>query len=156
MGKLDLKYYVTNDKLCIDSAMNATLVEVFPWLNMHGMYVSDNEEDYTWTWLNEIPDGWRKAFGWNLISEINKIYFSIAPQLREDYYPLDIKEKYGALRIYFSVYNPSIESIIEKYSKISEKTCICCGAPATKLSKGWISPWCDECFNKEVGGATQL
>lgn len=151
MEKLDLKYYVQNDKLCIDPVMNNELVKVFPWLGVNRLYIESYEPGYVWTWLNEIPDGWRKAFGWELISEINNIYFSIAPQLREDYYPIDIKEKYGALKIYFSVYDPSIESIIEKYSKLSEKTCICCGAPATKLSKGWISPWCDECFDRELG-----
>ena len=27
------------------------------------------------------------------------------------------------------------------------KTCIVCGKPATKMSTGWISPYCDDCVN---------
>lgn len=38
-----------------------------------------------------------------------------------------------------------INKIIHKYENISERTCIRCGKPATKISLGWISPYCDEC-----------
>lgn len=34
--------------------------------------------------------------------------------------------------------------IIDKYEKLSERTCCVCGKPATKISKGWICPYCDE------------
>lgn len=39
-----------------------------------------------------------------------------------------------------------IWGIIEKYSEISYKTCINCGKSATKISTGWISPYCDNCI----------
>jgi hypothetical protein len=29
------------------------------------------------------------------------------------------------------------------------KTCGVCGRPATKLSKGWIYPYCDDCVNPD-------
>lgn len=35
--------------------------------------------------------------------------------------------------------------ILDKYENISAKTCICCGQPATRITKGWISPYCDAC-----------
>ena len=38
--------------------------------------------------------------------------------------------------------------IISKYEQLSETTCINCGQPATLISKGWISPYCDECAKK--------
>lgn len=38
-----------------------------------------------------------------------------------------------------------VGDIISKYEQISSRTCIRCGQPATKISQGWISPWCDNC-----------
>ena len=38
-----------------------------------------------------------------------------------------------------------IPDIIEKYERISRRTCIVCGKPATRITKGWISPFCDAC-----------
>ena len=38
-----------------------------------------------------------------------------------------------------------VSDIIAKYEELSARTCINCGAPATKISLGWISPWCDVC-----------
>ena len=35
--------------------------------------------------------------------------------------------------------------ILGKFENISAKTCICCGQPATRITKGWISPYCDDC-----------
>ena len=39
-----------------------------------------------------------------------------------------------------------IWDIIDKYTQISYKTCVVCGKPATKMSTGWISPYCDDCI----------
>lgn len=39
--------------------------------------------------------------------------------------------------------------IIRKYERLSKRTCINCGKPATKISTGWISPWCDDCANNK-------
>ena len=41
-----------------------------------------------------------------------------------------------------------VQDIISKYEKLSRNTCIVCGKPATKISGGWISPFCDEHFPK--------
>lgn len=40
-----------------------------------------------------------------------------------------------------------VGNIISKYEQLSARTCIKCGQPATKISLGWISPWCDNCSN---------
>ena len=39
-----------------------------------------------------------------------------------------------------------MQQFIAKYEDLSYKTCISCGKPATKISKGWISPYCDDCI----------
>jgi len=59
-----------------------------------------------------------------------------------------IKEKFGELRWSDSGIpkDSKVWGIIGKYSEISRKTCINCGKPATKISTGWISPYCDDCI----------
>ena len=67
-----------------------------------------------------------------------------------DQYRVDqIKEKYGFLRWYDSFSTRRIQDIVSRYEKLSARTCIQCGKPATKLSRGWIAPWCGECGNDE-------
>ena len=39
--------------------------------------------------------------------------------------------------------------IIHKYERISERTCVRCGKPATRITTGWICPYCDECCPDE-------
>ena len=41
-----------------------------------------------------------------------------------------------------------LRDIIPKYERLSARTCIRCGNPATKVSTGWISPYCDTCAGK--------
>lgn len=54
----------------------------------------------------------------------------------------------NSLRFYTNWVTDAINNVIYKYEKLSEHTCISCGAPATKMSTGWISPWCDKCASK--------
>lgn len=51
----------------------------------------------------------------------------------------------NSLRWYDSGFTAHGYEIIEKYSALSARTCICCGKPATRISRGWIAPYCDEC-----------
>ena len=53
----------------------------------------------------------------------------------------------NSLRWYDSGYpnNSKVYDIVRKYEQISAKTCVVCGKPATKMSTGWISPYCDDC-----------
>lgn len=43
--------------------------------------------------------------------------------------------------------NGCVYKIIDKYEAISYHTCINCGAPAKYISKGWISPYCENCIS---------
>ena len=61
---------------------------------------------------------------------------------------MQIKEKYGSLRLYTNFGNDEIYDVIDKYESISEKTCFECGKPATKMTEGYILPYCDEHFEK--------
>ena len=65
-----------------------------------------------------------------------------------DYRLCQVKEKYGTLRWYDNDVPKEIwneyDAIIRKYEELSARTCCICGAPATKVSKGWICPWCKQ------------
>jgi len=132
---------------------NRWLCLMFPWLVPHNRWTDEEIEDfdYSWTELDAMPDGWRKAFGEQMCEEIQKL-------LKEadwvyKYRILQIKEKFGYLHWYDSSVPESIKErlnqIIRKYEDLSARTCFICGAPATKISTGWICPWCDDCAEKK-------
>lgn len=98
------------------------------------------EEINNYDWLELIPVGW-KEIAHKMIEECEAIY--------PDWEIIDLKEKYGALRCYDDgVPTPlrdKIDTILDKYEAMSGRTCCRCGNPATKISTGWILPWCDFC-----------
>lgn len=123
---------------------NKKLLKKYPWLTPRtwdGKILKDY--DYTYTYLDEMPDGWRKAFGLIMVDEINE-------RLREtgaveQYTIQQIKEKFGQLRWYDCGGNTS--DIVSKYEVISERVCIRCGKLDVPMINryGWISPECKKC-----------
>lgn len=100
----------------------------------------------TFTELDSMPNGWRKAFGIQMCKEI-KAELKKIKYLRK-YRIMQIKEKFGSLRWYDAGNNAEIQNIINKYEEISARTCIICGKPAEYISRGWISPYCENCIDK--------
>lgn len=127
---------------------NKELCEKYPFLIPRNVFTDKIHEnyDYSWTRLEEIEKGWRIAFGEQLCEElkealanadyVNKFRFSV------------IKEKWGSLRLDNFGCNQEAWDVIHKYERISKYTCGRCGKPATKVSTGWIYPYCDECAEK--------
>jgi len=117
----------------------------YPWARIHTWEgkVLDGDED-TSIFYYRLPDGWKIAFLEPLLKELDAAIKKLPPAQQEEFYLLDVKEKYGSLRIYPIWYTNEIDKVIDKYSEISERTCYDCGAPATKISTGWIEPYCDE------------
>lgn len=102
--------------------------------------------DYESTELDDMPVGWRKAFGEQMCEEIRNALLECGGEEALDKYRVtQIKEKYGYLQWYDSNGFREVDKIIRKYERISRFTCINCGEPATKISLGWISPYCDKC-----------
>ena len=104
--------------------------------------------DYTYTELDDMPTGWRLAFGLDMCREIKEELIKF--DYLDKYRITQIKEKYGSLRWYCGGYprDSKIDEIISKYERLSYYTCIGCGKPAKWVSIGWISPWCDDCKHK--------
>ena len=100
----------------------------------------------SYTELDAMEPGWKKAFGIQMCKELKQ-------ELKKHkflykYRIFQIKEKWGYLHWYDSGHpkDSKIYDIIHKYEQISAKTCGECGKPATKISKGWIYPYCDDCI----------
>ena len=136
---------------------NKTLVKKYPFLNPvhsinHGsMFInSDLDEfskhyDYSYTQLDDMPDGWNYSFGEQMCEEILQalIKNGIDPN---DYVVQQVKEKYGTLRWYDYHGCEDVDNIIDKYEELSEQICQNCGKKKAKyMTTGWIGFFCEDC-----------
>lgn len=116
---------------------NKELIERFPFLMPHNRWTDKVPEDfdYSYTELDAMPDGWRKAFGEHMCEEIREELVRV--DYLQKYRITQIKEKYGTLRWYdFGCIERMLREIIPKYEHLSARTCIRCGNSATKVSTG--------------------
>lgn len=129
---------------------NYELCMKYPILIPHNRWTGKEVADYEYeyTELDAMPKGWRIAFGEQWAAEVQEAINKVPEDERNEIYITDIKEKYGQLRQYFSCYTEELAYVIKKYEALSEYMCIGCGKPATKISTGWISPWCDSCASQ--------
>ena len=126
---------------------NKQLIEKYPFLLPHNRWTDkvDKDYNYEYTELDAMPEGWRKAFGEQMCQEIKDEL--IKASALEKYRIMQIKEKYGSLRWYDNFNTQKGYDIIHKYEEISARTCIQCGEPATRVTTGWIAPYCDKCID---------
>lgn len=101
---------------------------------------------YECTELDKIPKGWRTAFGESWAKELQDAINTLPEDSKDRVYIMDLKEKFGQFRQYLSYYSEDIRKVIRKYEELSMKTCIDCGEPATHITLGWISPYCEKCL----------
>ena len=129
---------------------NKKLCKRYPFIAIRNWRTDEPIKSYWFTHLDDMPDGWRAVFGKQMCEEVREIL--IKGNYLNEYRVIQIKEKYGQLCWYGNGVPESIyyelEDIIYKYERMSERICIRCGRPATKISLGWISPWCDKCADK--------
>lgn len=132
---------------------NKELIKKYPFLLPRNVWSGKPVEDFDfhYTELDSLPFGWKKAFGLQMVDELNEIL------KKGDYVELyritDIKEKFGSLRWYdFGVPNTIFDEYNEwlnKYEKLSMDTCIECGKPSEYETKGWINFLCRDCAKKQ-------
>lgn len=124
-------------------------IKILDWIEKYPLQIIHFPTYYTE--LDSMDKGWREAFGMNFCKDLRKALIRTGGyKLLFGFRILQIKEKYGILEVYCIGYNDEINKVISKYSKLSEKTCIRCGKPATWISKGWISPYCDDCVPDKI------
>lgn len=97
----------------------------------------------SYTELDAMEPGWRKAFGIQICKDIRRQLIKERKLFK--WRIVQLKEKFGGIRLYSNFASDELYDIIDKYEQISYKTCGVCGKPATKISKGWIYPYCDDC-----------
>ena len=109
-------------------------------------WIKENSDEFTF--LDDLPVGWINSFCKPMCDELMEALGDYA----DEWIIVQVKEKYGSLRIYHSglpedIYN-KVEAVISKYEKISYHTCCVCGEPATEYSTGWILPYCSKHIKK--------
>lgn len=105
------------------------------------------EWNYEFTELDDMPPGWRIAFGIQMLEEIREEL--IKNNCLDSFRITQIKEKYGGLRFYVYGAPSAVYKIIDKYEGLSYHVCQFCGAPAeVENSWGWIMTWCENCKEK--------
>lgn len=123
---------------------NKKLVKKYPFLKMN--------DNYMRTWLDEVPYGWQQ-FALIYFEKIEKI---LNDHNANDYLRIiEVKEKWGKLRIYYSFVNNSkheqnkwIEDIDRLFTSLeneSWKICIDCGRQANYQTNDYVTPVCDKC-----------
>ena len=123
---------------------NQKLIEKYPWLQF-------KKSTFEYTWLDDLPIGWRIAFGNKMIRELDKILRKANYQ--NNYQITEIKEKYGQLCWYSNGVPSNIikdyNKWYDKYINKSIKTCIECGKKGKIDYKNyWKIPLCKRCRKK--------
>ena len=133
---------------------NKHLLKEYPFLRMDDF--GSDKILYDRTWLDLIPDGWKK---------IALVHFQAIKKILENNNALpylkiiEVKEKYGRLRIYYHFPNcpiyeqnkrwlDDIDRQFDMLEKDSWNICINCGKPAKFETGGWITPICEDCKEK--------
>ena len=120
--------------------------EKYKWLRTIDLFTG--EIDLELDPLDDIPEGWVKAFGEFMCEELD---VAIKAAGIEDEYVVDqVKEKYGEMRWYDRPSNQEISDIVEKYSVLSRNICVHCGKPDVNMltKTSWILPMCKCCYEK--------
>lgn len=114
--------------------------------------------------VNCLPGGWRGTFINDLVRDLYEV---LGPYYASHFKVLDIKEKYGELRLYWdwdeeifemnskedildTAYKyDKVEEIIEKYSKKSLHTCTQCGKQENVKVDAYVGlPLCKHCAKR--------
>lgn len=103
---------------------------------------------YEFTWYDDIPKGWRKAFGKQFLKELKRVLKKNNEM--ESFRFHQIKEKYGSLRLYSGSATSETLNVLLKYESLSEKYCYFCGKPVKYETQGYILYVCEKCFEREI------
>ena len=140
----------------LDGLKKEQIFEKYPFLVMRTPWDGHVIEDTEITEYDNCPVGWREIF-LDVIKVISSSYDNWTKKQKQDFYFTDIKEKFGALRIYTSFSTDKISNAIEYAETTSAYTCIECGAqPQTKKNRiiwqtrGYILPFCKDCMMRKI------
>lgn len=121
-----------------------SLVRQFPYLMPKNALTGETPDTYDYSYVvgeYDLPEGWFELF-LQMCEDIRK-------PLEEDnrlneFRFLQVKEKYGSLRVYTTGASIEVHDIIDKYEFLSQQVCSVCGNPATVMTYGYICPYCSD------------
>ena len=97
-------------------------------------------------WGVECSSGW---FGilYQLMEAFTKVQ-----DLPEDFHIMQIKEKFGGLRVYVSSGSEEVYDLIRKAEEVAMKTCEACGSEAGSISTigSWMRTLCAPCHKTQT------
>lgn len=98
----------------------------------------------------EVPDGWLRLF-FQMCNDIKPLLEKEG--VMDDFYFLQVKEKYNELRCYSNdAASLEVEEILQKYEYLSRFICTKCGKPAMYETTGYLASFCEDCwkdFNRQ-------
>lgn len=121
------------------------MIEKYPYLLPRNVFSGKVSEDYDYSYIIGeycLPKGWFDLF------------LQMCEDIREplersghlnDFMFMQVKEKYGSMRLYDNGATSEVHEILDKYEFLSTQVCSECGRPATKMTVGYICPYCDDC-----------
>lgn len=85
-----------------------------------------------------IPIGWARLLRWAVLD-----LDALAVRRDLDFEIVDVKEKWGSLRISLDDWPVEADEIVERAEDESESTCAACGRPGGIVAVGgWVTPLC--------------
>ena len=87
-------------------------------------------------------DGWFDLL-WQLCERLEPIVRAAERESGRPFEVLQVKEKFGGLRVYMNISNDAISALIENAELESTQTCEVCGKPRTRRGEGWNTTRCD-------------
>ena len=108
--------------------------------------VEGGKPTYSMTWYDYIPEGWKKAFGKQLTKDLKTATKGV-----KDFKIVDVKEKWGILRIYPAGNIPDeVWDLLRRYEQLSMCYCQNCGGSVRYCTRGWVSYLCETCFMQHM------
>ena len=127
---------------------NKKLVKRYPWIAIVDWH-RNKVKDYSYTMYDFVPIGWKRAFGKIMLEEYREVL--IRNHYLNDFQWIEVKEKYGTLRLYSNGAPLEVLKLESKYDYISGFFCLSCGRiNSPVLTDGWVEPLCEDCYNKRI------
>ena len=121
----------------LSSIEKEKLINKYPFLKC--------SEDNDIILLDCLPIGWVIRFGEQMCAELLEILQH--HNYVEEYEVYQVKEKFNELRWYDNADYAweDYKKWLHKYEELSYHTCVKCGQPATVITNGWATSYCDDC-----------
>jgi hypothetical protein len=112
----------------------------------------------TGTFLDCIPNGWQKPWFMETMLMSLKAAIQADGMDMDRIYMTDAKEKYGSLRMDFSTpvtEGHAFSDMCLAWEELAGYFCCMCGKPHVSISRGWICPYCKDCWADINGPFTE-